>query len=198
LIVHFIEDKGWSGAIVKTVSGSGLIDVIAKEFGLKLYETPVGFKHICKLMQTEDILIGGEESGGIGFKNFVPERDGTLAGLLLLEMMAYRGKPINRILADIEKRFGRFVGLRLDTEFSDEQKATLFKRLQETPPDTLLGEKIIEKKTGDGFKLIGAAGSWLLFRASGTEPILRIYCEARSSVQAKKLMAFGKRLAFGD
>ncbi|MDD5450076.1 MAG: phosphoglucomutase/phosphomannomutase family protein, partial [Candidatus Omnitrophica bacterium] len=195
LLVHFIEDKKWTGAVVKTISGSFLIDEIAKAYGLKLYETPVGFKYICDLMIKKDILIGGEESGGIGFKDYVPERDGSLAGLLLLEMMGCRKKPIGRILDEIEKRFGKFCQYRIDMEYPDKKKAALFSRLKDKPPAQLLGKKIVETKTYDGIKFISEDKSWLLFRASGTEPILRIYCEARSEAGGKKLAELGRSLA---
>ncbi|NQU73114.1 MAG: phosphoglucomutase/phosphomannomutase family protein [Candidatus Omnitrophica bacterium] len=195
LLVHFVEDKGWTGAVVKTTSGSLLIDEIAKAYKLKLHETPVGFKHICKLMRSGNVLIGGEESGGLGFKNYVPERDGTLAGLLLLEMMACRKKSISQILRDIEKRFGKFVQGRIDLKFSDDKKARLFSQLASKPPKSLVGEKILWTRTNDGIKLIGKDKSWLLFRASGTEPILRIYCESSSDAKMEKLLKFGKSLA---
>lgn len=195
LITHFVEDKKWTGAVVKTISGSFLIDEIAKALKLKLLETPVGFKHICKLMQTEDVLIGGEESGGIGFKDYVPERDGTLAGALLLEMMAHRKKSIKQILKDIEKRFGKFCQERADITYPDEKKARLFSELKKHPPEALLGRKVVEQKTYDGVKLICEDKSWILFRVSGTEPILRIYCETHSEDSVKKLLDFGKKLA---
>ncbi|MCX5716162.1 MAG: phosphoglucomutase/phosphomannomutase family protein [Candidatus Omnitrophica bacterium] len=195
LIVHFVEDKKWKGAIAKTISGSFLIDEIAKAFKLKLHETPVGFKYICKLMQTDDILIGGEESGGIGFKNYVPERDGTLAGLLIVEMMAQRGQSIKEILKDIEKRFGKFCSDRLDIEFPNEKKPALFEGLKNNPPKEMLGSKIVDIKTWDGVKYICADKSWLLFRASGTEPILRIYAEADSKPKLNKILEFGRGIA---
>lgn len=195
LLVHFVEDKKWTGAVAKTISGSFLIDEIARAYKLKLYETPVGFKHICELMQTKDILIGGEESGGIGFKNYIPERDGTLAGLLLLEIMAYRKKSIRQILKDIEKRFGKFCQQRIDMEYSDNKKTALFSKLKERPPARLLDKKITETKTYDGVKFICEDKSWLLLRASGTEPILRIYCESDSNDRVKKLLQFGKSFA---
>jgi phosphomannomutase len=198
LLLHFIEDKKWAGAVVKTISGSFLIDEIAKAYKLKLHETPVGFKYICKLMQEKDILIGGEESGGIGFKNYVPERDGTLAGLLLLEMMAHRKKSIREILKDVESKYGKFCQERLDMEYPDDKKAKLFSALKAAPPADLLGKKIVEVKTYDGVKLIAEDKSWILFRASGTEPILRIYCEGRSEAQLKKLVLFGKEIALSS
>jgi len=195
LLIHLVEDKKWKGDVAKTISGSVLIDVIAKSYGLNLHETPVGFKYICKQMQTKDILIGGEESGGIGFKNYVPERDGTLAGLLLLEMMAQRKKSIKQLLADLGKRFGQFCSVRLDMEYPDEKKAKLFSSLKEQPLSNLLGKSVTGIKTYDGVKFIARDKSWLLFRASGTEPILRIYCEADSDAKAKKLLNVGKEIA---
>lgn len=195
LLMHFVEDKKWTGAVAKTISGSFLIDEIAGAYKLKLYETPVGFKHICELMCSDDVLIGGEESGGIGFKNYVPERDGTLAGLLLLEMMAHRKKSIRQILGDMEKRFGKFCQQRIDMEYPDKKKTALFSRLKEKPPASLLDKKIVEIKTYDGVKFICEDKSWLLFRASGTEPILRIYCEGRSGTDVKKLLNLGKGIA---
>ncbi|MCM8781643.1 MAG: phosphoglucomutase/phosphomannomutase family protein [Candidatus Omnitrophica bacterium] len=194
LLVHFVEDKKWTGSVVKTISGSFLIDEIAKGYKLKLHETAVGFKYICRLMQTEDVLLGGEESGGIGFKKYVPERDGTLAGLLLLEMMAYRKKSITQILRDIEKRFGKFVQKRLDLRCPEEKKTALFAFIKERPPTNLLGTKIVQTITYDGVKFIAADKSWILFRSSGTEPILRIYCEADSAGKVKKLLELGKAM----
>ncbi|MBI4335422.1 MAG: phosphoglucomutase/phosphomannomutase family protein, partial [Candidatus Omnitrophica bacterium] len=195
LLVHFIEDKKWSGAVAKTISGSFLIDEIASAYRLKVHETPVGFKHICALMRTDDILIGGEESGGIGFKNYVPERDGTLAGLLLLEMMAQRKKSIKDILDDVARRFGKFYQDRIDMEYPDDKKATLFSGLKSRPPSDLLKKKVTQTLTYDGVKFICEDKSWLLFRASGTEPILRIYGEARSARDLKRLLDFGRALA---
>ncbi|MFH1847876.1 MAG: phosphoglucomutase/phosphomannomutase family protein [Candidatus Omnitrophota bacterium] len=196
ILLHFIEDKKWGGGVVKTISSSFQIDTIAEANGLKLYETPVGFKHICQLMRAEDILIGGEESGGIGFKNYIPERDGTLAGLLLVEMMAHRKKSLKGLLSDMERAYGPFCQERIDTKFPNEKKAPLFEKLKADPPADILGQKIVEIKAYDGVKFICEDKSWLLFRASGTEPILRIYAEANSDKKLKELLKFGKDLAF--
>ncbi len=167
-----------------------MIDHIAVFLKAKLYETPVGFKYISNLMETQDILTGGEEAGGMGVKGYIPERDGTLAGLLLLEMMAYRNKDILKILNETEKRFGKYYYLRLDLRL-----AKHIEPKKENLPAELLGEKVTQVKDYDGIKLICRDESWLMFRASGTEPLMRIYAESRSLNRAKKLLALGKSLA---
>lgn len=195
LLLHFIEDKKWKGAVVKTVSNTTLIDRIVKKYDLKLHETPVGFKYICRLMLDEDILIGGEESGGIGVKNYIPERDGMLLGVLLIEMMAHRKKGILEIMADVEKEYGRFCYTRIDMEYSDDKKKKLMKFLKESPPMEILGKPVKELKSYDGYKFILEDDSWLIMRLSGTEPILRVYAEASSEKLAKDYLAFGKKIA---
>ena len=195
LLLHFIEDRHWKGGVVKTVSNTTLIDLIAKKYHLKLYETPVGFKYICRLMLDEDILIGGEESGGIGVKDYMPERDGMLLGALLIEMMAYRKKGILEILKDVEKEYGAFKYQRIDMEYSDEKKKKLMELLKTNPPKEICGKSVKEIKSFDGHKFIMADNSWLILRLSGTEPILRIYAEASSEKIALSYLDFGKKLA---
>ena len=189
LALHLNQDRHWSGGIVKTVCGTTMIDNIAKFLRVKLYETPVGFKYISNLMETEDILTGGEEAGGMGVKGYIPERDGTIAGLLLLEMMAYRKKNILKILNETEEQFGRFYYLRSDLKLGKKvelKKADL--------PGELLGVKVVEVKDYDGLKLICADKSWLMFRASGTEPIMRVYSEAKTLKKSKRLLELGRAL----
>ncbi|MFH1888542.1 MAG: phosphoglucomutase/phosphomannomutase family protein [Candidatus Omnitrophota bacterium] len=193
LALHLNQDRGWSGGIVKTIAGTTMIDHIAAFLKVKLYETPVGFKYISTLMETEDILTGGEEAGGMGVKGYIPERDGSVAGLLLLEMMAYRNKDILKILNETEKKFGRYYYLREDLH--------LKKRVEprkENLPKELLGEKVAQVKDFDGIKVICDDESWLMFRASGTEPIMRIYSEAKSLNRARKLLEYGKDLVSRD
>ncbi|MDP2921635.1 MAG: phosphoglucomutase/phosphomannomutase family protein [Candidatus Omnitrophota bacterium] len=195
LLLHFIEDRKWKGGVVKTVSNTTLIDLICKKYKLKLYETPVGFKYICRLMLDEDILIGGEESGGIGVKNYMPERDGMLLGALLVEMMAYRKKGILEILKDVEKEYGAFRYQRIDLDYADEKKKKLMELLKTNPPKEVCGKRVKETKSSDGHKFIMEDNSWLILRLSGTEPILRIYAEAPSEKLAKSYLDFGKTLA---
>ena len=189
LALHLNQGRGWPGGIVKTIAGTTMIDNIAKFLGIKLYETPVGFKHISSLMEQEDILVGGEEAGGMGVKGYIPERDGTVAGLLLLEMMAYRNKPISKILEAMEKQFGKYYYLRNDLQLKSARKLK-----RQDLPDKLLGRKVIQVKDYDGMKLICDDESWLMFRASGTESLMRLYSEARTLKRAKELLVLGEKL----
>jgi len=193
LALHLNQDRHWSGGLVKTICGTTMMDNIAKFLGIKLYETPVGFKYISNLMETEDIVAGGEEAGGMGVKGYIPERDGTMAGLLLIEMMVYRGKNMLKILNETEKAFGKYYYVRQDLH--------LAKRVEpkkENLPSELLGKKVVDVKDYDGIKLICEDESWLMFRGSGTEPIMRTYAEAKSLTQAKKLLALGKEIILKD
>lgn len=191
LALHLSQDRKWSGGIVKTIAGTTMIDNIANYLNVKLYETPVGFKYISDLMEKEDIVAGGEEAGGIGVKGYIPERDGTVAGLLLLEMMVYRNKDISKILNETEKRFGRYYYLRQDLQLDERIEPK-----KENLPPELLGKKVVRIKDYDGIKLICEDESWLMFRASGTEPMMRVYAEAKSLRRASRLLEFGKDLVF--
>jgi phosphomannomutase len=193
LALHLYQDRHWLGGIVKTIAGTTMVDNIAKFLKVKLYETPVGFKYISNLMETEDIVAGGEEAGGMGVKGYIPERDGTVAGLLLLEMMAYRNKDILKILNETERQFGRYYYLREDLHLTYCRQPN-----KENLPQVLLGKRVIQVKDYDGIKLICEDESWLMFRGSGTEPIIRVYAESKSLNRAKKLLEFGKELVLKD
>ncbi|MBU3912195.1 MAG: phosphoglucomutase/phosphomannomutase family protein [Candidatus Omnitrophica bacterium] len=195
LLLHFVEDKKWTGAVVKTITNTTLIERITKKYKMKLHETPVGFKYICRLMLDEDILIGGEESGGIGVKGYMPERDGMLLGVLLVEMMAHRKKGILQIMDDVEKEYGSFRYARIDMEYPDDKKKMLMEHLKNNPLKEVLGRPVKELKSYDGYKFIMEDDSWLTLRLSGTEPILRIYAEASSDKLAKEYLEFGKKIA---
>ena len=188
LILHLVRNRGCQGGVVKTTCGTELIDNIARKLDLKLYETPVGFKYISDLMVSKPIIAGGEEAGGMGVQNYIPERDGNLAGLLLLEMMVYQKKDIRQILREMEKEFGRFyyerADLPLGTGTFDVKKIAQVK--------TLLGKKVVEVKDFDGVKLIAEDRSWLMLRPSGTEPLVRAYSEARTLKRARELIELGK------
>ncbi len=190
LILHLARNRGEKGGVVKTICGTMMIDRIAEKLGLTLYETPVGFKYISDLMVSEDILAGGEEAGGMGVHNYIPERDGTLAGLLLVEMMVYQKKNIGKIMAEMEKEFGRYYYLRSDMELGKEtfdlDKVKKIKKL--------LGRPVVDMKDFDGVKLICDDESWLMFRPSGTEPLVRVYVEAKSLSRAQKLIKYGESL----
>jgi phosphomannomutase len=196
LLLHLLEDRKMKGEVVQTICGTILIDRICEKYGLKMHETPVGFKYICDLMRSRDILIGGEEAGGIGFKNYIPERDGILSGLLVLEMMAYRNSSLPKILKKIEKEYGSSYYRRMDTRYPEKLRQKLMNSLKSDPPDRILDKRVVEVKTLDGVKFILEDKSWLLLRLSGTEPILRIYSEASTDKTALKILEAGKKLAF--
>lgn len=189
LILHLVRNRGLQGGVVKTLCGTTMIDHIAKKLNLKLYETPVGFKYISDLMVTQKIVAGGEEAGGMGLPNYIPERDGSLSGLLLLEMMVYQKKNIKQLLEQMEKEFGAYFYERLDLTI--DRRACDLNKIK-TIPD-LLGKKVINVKDFDGVKLTSEDESWLMFRPSGTEPLVRIYSEAKSLKKAKDLIAFGRK-----
>lgn len=194
LVEHLMATRGWRGTIVKTVSNTSMIDRLADAHGLPLIEVPVGFKHVAKLMMEQNVLIGGEESGGIGVRGYLPERDGILLGLLLLEAMAAQEQGIIALLKDVERRFGRWVYARRDLAVSFAQVDRFFAQLHKQPPSRIAGESLAHVKTLDGVKLIGRGGSWLLFRRSGTEPIVRVYAESLSPSRVPKLLDVGVQL----
>lgn len=195
LALYLIRYRKLKGALVKTISGTALFEAIAKKYRLKVYETPVGFKHIANLMRKRDILIGGEEGGGIGFKNYLPERDGILAGLLLLEAVIVQDKPISELWKDIEKEFGRHVYLRKDLKCPVSEKHQVKTKLKEMRKRRKFFKTTINKIDNyDGLKFYLDCGSWILFRLSGTEPILRIYAESNSAKRTKKLIQEGCRM----
>jgi phosphomannomutase len=186
ILLHLFENKKMTGKVVKSITTTTLVEKIAAHYRLEVDEVPVGFKNIAQKMITEDILIGGEESGGIGFKNYMPERDGILSGLLLLELMAYRKKGIISIIKQMQEKFGKYYYLRNDLKIK--------KPVRLKYPVRILGKKVIETKTYDGTKFIMQDESWLLVRTSGTEPVVRIYAESKSPVQTKALIEYGCRL----
>lgn len=193
LLLFMIRQRKQTGGIIKTVSGTFLIDRIARKYGLDVEESPVGFKYICKAMRERDILIGGEESGGIGFKGYIPERDGLLAGLLFLELLAKSGKKASELVKEMHDEFGESYYAR--TDFHDFGAQETLKKMKAAPPVSVDGEKVASINPKDGIKIILEDGSWLLFRASGTEPLLRIYSEATTAAKVKRLLEAGAALA---
>ncbi len=184
---HLVEQKGLRGDVVKTISTTSMLDVMAEKYGLTLHETPVGFNHIGDLMMKHDVLIGGEESGGISIKGHIPEGDGVLMGMLLLEVMAYAKAPLHEVIADLQATYGPAQYGRNDYKLSQQlAKKEVVRRLEANAPGTLNGQTVKRVSTFDGIKYYMADHSWLLIRPSGTEPVLRIYAEAptREDVQA--------------
>jgi phosphomannomutase len=165
-----------------------MVDLLADKFGLELFETPIGFKHICELMLTHDILMGGEESGGLGVKGHIPERDGILLGLLLLEAVAVSGKGLRQLLNETMDEIGHFYYQRIDRRIENEAKEQLIAKLRSHPPTAIDGQPVVATNFSDGFKFIFASGDWLLIRPSGTEPVLRLYSEAGSVEQVERFL----------
>jgi alpha-D-glucose phosphate-specific phosphoglucomutase len=194
ILLHFLESRKLRGSVVKTVSGTTLVERICSKYKLTMFETPVGFKYISALMLKEDILIGGEESGGIGFCGYIPERDGILSSLLLMEMLAYSKKNIALIMKDMDREYGKFCYDRIDMKYPRQKAVLLTERLKNRPPRIVAGKKVSKVKTYDGIKFILDDSSWLLLRFSGTEPLIRIYAEAGSDKQVQNLLNAGKRI----
>jgi len=188
LAKYLIEKRGWSGGLVESLSASGLIKSVAEKYGRKLYETPVGFKFITEVMLKEDVLIGGEEGGGLGIKNYIPERDGLLLAFLLIEMMAAYGKPLGKLLDELSLEHGWFYYGRRDLHLADRQKKALMESLALTPPASIGTSKVLSVQCTDGCKLELEPG-WLIFRASGTEPIIRIYAELSTNAELENVLA---------
>lgn len=193
---YLIERRGWQGKVVRTVSTTRMIDRIAEKHGLQVIETPVGFNHIADLMLKGDVLMGGEESGGISIQGHIPEGDGVLMGLLLLEVMAYEGKPLHTLVSELLTDFGPAQYKRTDMKLKQPvAKKAMVKRLLELAPDAIDGVAIERIETTDGVKYYLADGSWLLIRPSGTEPVLRVYAEAPNDGRVSALLYFGEQMA---
>jgi len=201
LILHLHQNKGWSGGVVKTASVCNIVSRVAEKLRLPVYETAVGFKNICELMLKEDILIGGEESGGAGFKNHAPERDGILASLFILEMMAMEGKSIDDLLRELKDEFGGVHYDRIDLPYEQPNRMELVLDLESNPPRQVCSLKVERISTYRGVEVVNGIKfhfadqrSWLLIRASETEPIMRIYAEATSDDMVQRLLREGQQL----
>jgi phosphomannomutase len=189
LTKHLVKNRKQTGAIVRTVATTHLLDRIAKLYDLKVIETPVGFKYIGEIMRTGDVLIGGEESGGVSVKGHIPEKDGILANLLLVEMMAYEQKPLTEIWADLLKEAGvTLTYRRADLKLTDRTAKGLMQRLLESPMTNLAGKQVTKESRLDGLKLYIDHENWLLIRPSGTEPLIRLYFEGTSPEHVQKVM----------
>lgn len=198
ILLHLVRERKMTGGIVRTFSQSVLLKRIAAAHNLKLYETAIGFKYIADLMLKDDILIGAEESGGIGVKGHIPERDGILNSLLFLEAIITGGKSPSDMLRELHREFGEFHFGRKDLHVVTSTGQQLIERLAQATPEQIAGYDIAAVETTDGTKLLFADESWLLFRQSGTEPMLRIYSEATTTAKCEALLAAGAALALGD
>ncbi len=185
-LYHLRKNRGMKGAVVRTVPTSHQVDSIAEMLGVRVHETPVGFKHIGALMESEPIIVGGEESGGLSIRGHVPEKDGVLACLLKAELVAIEGKPLGRILKDLEEQTGEFHTDRINIAVPAKEKAAILKKLA-YGFDKIGRYPVQQFITTDGFKFLLPDNEWVAFRASGTEPVIRCYLEAKSAAHLKQL-----------
>ena len=193
LLYYLCKYKGMKGKVVQTISLGYLSERIAKDFNLPWEETPVGFKYIADRIMKENVLLGGEESGGYGFGNYLPERDGVLNSLMFIEMIAVTGKPVSVLLDEIQKKYGKSVFLRTDFVNPGIPKNELVAKLKSTAPSEICGLKVTEIKDYDGIEFVLEDDSWLLLRPSGTEPKIRVYSETESLAKTKALLAWGDK-----
>jgi phosphomannomutase len=198
LLLHLARTRGMTGGVVRTFSQSILTKRIAAAHKLPLYDTPIGFKYIADLMLKTDILIGAEESGGIGVRGHIPERDGILNCLLLLEAVVMAGATPSEMVRRMHREFGEFYFDRRDLRCNVQQGKDLVASLPDAPPKTIAGFEVSSVETLDGTKLVLDDESWLLFRQSGTEPVLRVYSEATSRAKVEALLNAGSSLAGTD
>ncbi len=193
LLLHLYRNRGWRGAVAHTFSQSRLVGRIAAALDLEVLETPIGFKNIAELMLEQEILIGGEESGGVGVSRHLPERDGLLVNLLMLDLLAWEQKPLSLLIRDMWAEFGEYHYDRRDLHLPMETSAGLIHSLESDSPEVFAGKPVTEIRTLDGVKLMLGPESWILFRRSGTEPVLRVYCEAPSRASAEEILEAGVR-----
>jgi alpha-D-glucose phosphate-specific phosphoglucomutase len=198
LLYWLLERKKWPGDVVRAFNTTRMLDRIAAKYGRKLHETSIGFKYIADLMMEREILIGGEESGGIGYSRFLPERDGVLNCLLLVNVMAEEGKPLGQLVADLQREFGPHYYGRRDLHIPEDMKQNAIQRARADATQNLGRYRVIRKEHMDGVKFFldapngNGAEAWVLFRASGTEPLLRLYTEASSPELVSELLATGE------
>lgn len=189
LVDYLSRDRGLTGSIVKTVSTTDMLDRMAEDLGLPVETTPIGFKYIGDRILKGDVLVGGEESGGMAVKGHIPERDGLYIGLLILEMMAKRGRRLSYLVRDLHERYGEFAYSRSDVHTDPEHRDAVLERLMTgNGLSTIAGEWVTDVDSLDGFKHRTSDG-WLLVRPSGTEPVLRIYAEAGTRTRADMMIA---------
>ena len=201
LLYWLLERKKWPGEVVRAFNTTRMIDRIAAKYGRKLHECPIGFKHIADLMMEREILIGGEESGGIGYGCFLPERDGILNSLLLANVMAHEGKPLGQLVADLQREFGPHYYGRRDMHIPEELKQSAIQRARADSTVKLGRYSVLNKESLDGVKFFldaskdgRGAEAWILLRASGTEPLLRLYAEAASPELVNEVLDAAERL----
>jgi phosphoglucomutase len=191
LFDYLVETRGWRNGVAKSVATTNLVNALAEYYKVPLYETPVGFKYIGELINEDKIAIGGEESAGLTIRGHIPEKDGVIAGLLVAEMVAVRGKSLGDQLKELFSKVGEFYPNRENFRLTSEVKAKFVEKVK-TDPTELGGRKVAQIVRTDGLKLILDDGSWVCYRLSGTEPVVRVYTEARKQNDADALSKAAK------
>ncbi len=194
LLHHLVRNRGGRGTVTKTFNTTAMVDKMCAAWNLPLTEVGIGFRFIAPELMKPGALFGAEESGSVGFADHIPERDGLAAGLFLLEMLAMEKISVNKIYARLEKEFGPHRYSRYDAHYPLEKRATLMKWLAANPPQKLLRSQLVKVDSRDGVKFVAADSTWLMLRGSGTEPVLRIYAEAKSDADAQILLKLGVSL----
>src|SRR6202166_4013817 len=197
LLWHLAGTREISGDVAKTFSSTKMLDKIAEKFGRKVFETPIGFKYICELMLQRDILLGGEESGGIGTKLYLPERDATVMALLLVEVMAWHHKSLGELVARLHAEFGEHHYGRIDLELKPGQKERAIEHFSGVKVTKVLEWGVARREDLDGIKLYLDETGWLMLRASGTEPMLRVYAETRSPSATRRILEEARAIVRG-
>jgi phosphomannomutase len=195
LFDYLVETRGWKNGVAKSVATTNMINALAQHYAVELHETPVGFKYIGELIKQDKIAIGGEESAGLSIRYHVPEKDGILAGLLCCEMVARRARSMGELLQALFAKVGSFYPLRENFRLTPEVKEKFTTKLKQEPRE-FFGRKVAEVNRKDGLKLVFADGAWVCYRLSGTEPVVRVYTEARSEADLDKLSAAAKQWIF--
>ncbi|HMK30404.1 MAG TPA: phosphoglucomutase/phosphomannomutase family protein [Terriglobales bacterium] len=195
LFDYLVESRGWKNGVAKSVATTNLVNSLAARHHVQLYETPVGFKYIGELIDQDKIAIGGEESAGLSIRHHVPEKDGVLAGLLTCELIASRKQSLGQQLREVFAKVGSFYPMRENFRLTPEVKEKFTTKLRSEPRE-LSGHKVQQIVRTDGFKAIFEDGSWVCYRLSGTEPVVRVYTEARSPGDLKKLSETAKQWIF--
>ena len=195
LCLYLLEIRGERGPIVKTITTTSMVDRLGEIYQVPVYETSVGFKYVAPIMVAENALIGGEESGGYGFRGHIPERDAVPASLYFLDFMVRTGKTPSQLLADLYRRVGPHHYHRMDVHFPENERQRMTDHIQNSFPEAIEGVPVVKTDTHDGFRFTLEDGTWLLVRFSGTEPMLRVYAESNSMSCVERLLEEGKKLA---
>ncbi len=195
LVRYLLEVRGERGAIVRSITTTRMVDLLGERHDCPVFETPVGFKHLGPRMIDEDAITAGEESGGYAFRGHIPERDGVLSGLLLLDYMVQTGKPASQLLAELYAELGPHEYDRVDVTLREEERDAIAEQAAAATPSEIAGLRVVSRDTLDGYRFTLEGGWWLLMRFSGTEPLLRIYAELPSAEQVRRAIAQGQALA---